>query len=373
MSTHKSLLVTTPGDLRAVDVPTPSPGPTEVLIKVAYTTLVPFDVEVAENGYNGSAFLPFTPGFSVAGTVAKVGADVGQCVAQVGDRVTGYAIPKDGPAAKGGQEYAVLPYQALAKVPSSLSLEAAASIPDNFVTAWWVLSHQLKLDLSAEPGTRAWSERTFIVYGASSTTGQYILQLLALFGCTRVMAIASRTNHVLLKSLGAAGTIDYHDADWAQQVLTANNGKVVDYAIDIISTEASLRGLASVTGPQSQVSIVLPIKLGQERLIAAEGDRSGAQHVWELTPEQNPFDKAIQLGYVRTFSYYKDVDLYESLMSRTLTSMLERELIKPTAKKTIDESDGKTLYERVKAGFGLLRTNAVSGYKVVVKVHDSDE
>lgn len=369
MSTFKSLLVTTPGDLRAVDVAPSSPGPEEVLVKVAYTTLVPFDVEVAENGYGGPAFLPFTPGISVAGTVANVGKDVGDGVVRVGDRVVGYAIPKYGPAAKGGQEYALLPHQALAKVPRNLSLEAAVTIPDNFVTAWWVLSHDLQLDLSTEPGKRTWSDRAFLIYGASSTTGQYILQLLALFGCTRIIAIASRNNHAVLQSLGAARAIDYHDSDWTQQVLAANDGKPADYAVDIIATEASLRGLASATGPQSQVAIVLPIKLGQSKLLAAEGE-SASQHVWELAPKQNPFDKAIQLRYVRTFSYYEDAELYESLMSKTLTSFLERGLIKPTAKKTIDEADGKTLYERVKAGFRLLRTNAVSGYKVVVKVAD---
>ncbi|EJD46219.1 GroES-like protein [Auricularia subglabra TFB-10046 SS5] len=367
MSTHKSFYVATAGALKVIDVPTPTPGPDEVLVKVAYTSLVPLDVEVAENGLGSNDWLPFTPGYNVAGTVVKVGVNVNESVVKAGDKVVAFALPTYGPKGKGGQEYAVLPYQALAKVPSNVSLAAAAAIPDNFVTAWWILKHYLKLSLPAEPGKQPWSDRAFLIYGAGSTTGQYALQVLSLFGATNVIAVASRSNHALLKSLGASSTIDYHDADWPQQVLAANGGKPVDYAIDIIATGVSLRGVAFVTNAQSGVAIALPIKLGHSKIIKEAGD-SDVKHVWELTPEQNPFNKAIELGYVRTFLYYTDKELYENLQPKILPALLARGLIKPTATKIIDESQGQTILERVKAGFALLRSNAVSGYKVIVKI-----
>lgn len=79
------------------------------------------------------------------------------------------------------QEYALLPYTYVGKVPASLSLEAAATIPDNFVTAYFTLFDQLGLPVPKTLGLAEkveekpeQAEAPILVYGAGATSGQYV-------------------------------------------------------------------------------------------------------------------------------------------------------------------------------------------------------
>lgn len=188
------------------------------------------------------------------------------------------------------------------QIQDSLSLEEAVTIPDHFVCAWWTFVEHLKLPLSPSPGPQPFSDASFLIYGASSTTGLFMLQLLAVYGCTRVIAVASRSNHATLLSLGASHAVDYHDADWAQQILAANQGKPVDYAIDIIATEASLAGVARAMDARSTVAVLLPMKFGQSKIVPGADD-TAAQYVWELPDDKSPFPAGASVGFVRTWSY----------------------------------------------------------------------
>jgi len=71
------------------------------------------------------------------------------------------------------------------QIPDNLSLEAAATIPDNFVTAFWALFDNLKLTFPStipQNGTAVPSppsaDTPILVYGAGATSGQYAIQLL---------------------------------------------------------------------------------------------------------------------------------------------------------------------------------------------------
>ncbi|EJD42188.1 GroES-like protein [Auricularia subglabra TFB-10046 SS5] len=363
MSTHKAFTATAPGKYQVTEVPTPQPGSDQILVKVAYTVLIPLEVEVMDRALFGPDAYPYIPGFSVAGTVESIGECVNDLA--VGDRVLGFPIPSYGNSAKGAQAYALLPGHAVSKIPSTLTLEDAATIPDNFVCAWWTLHNHLNLPLQPNKGPRTYTDESFLIYGASTTVGQFVLQILRLAGCTRVIAVASSSNHGLLRSLGASHTLDYHNADWPQQVLAANGGPV-KYAIDIISTESSLRGLAAAVNTSSKVAIVLPIKLGQDKLVAQAGE-TGARIGWELPEEHNAFPGGLELELVRTFQWDEDETLKENLLTRYLPQLLAAGEIAPVPKRVIEEPS-QSLSARVSAGLDLLRDNAVSGQKLVVKV-----
>ncbi|KZV81461.1 GroES-like protein [Exidia glandulosa HHB12029] len=372
MSTHTALLAQTPGGLAETTVPTPTPKDGEVLVRVEYTTFVPLDVEIGErpSPQLRDAMYPFVPGFNLAGHVVRVGPGVTAAEFAIGDRVAGFAIPTYGSGAKGAQEFAVLPKVALTKIPNTLSLDDAVTIPDHFATAWWTFLNHLELPLhvpsESAPASVSFVDSSFLIYGAGSTTGQFMVQVLAIFGCRRVIAVASRSNHALLLSLGATNVIDYHDADWTQQVLSASGGQAVDYVVDIIATDKSLTGVATTTDSHSKVAILLPIKFGQESIVSQPGE-SDARFLWELSNDENPFPKEIKLGYVRTFLYDQNEYLKENLLTKILPSLLESGSIKPVPKRVISEPSG-SLTARVNAALDLLRSNAVSGYKLVVKV-----
>lgn len=84
-STHTAIALTQPGIISAIEVPTLRPGPNEVLIKVEYAALIPPDAYAVDLGFFVTTF-PVVLGYSVAGTVAAVGAGVGDL--SVGDQVS---------------------------------------------------------------------------------------------------------------------------------------------------------------------------------------------------------------------------------------------------------------------------------------------
>lgn len=79
------------------------------------------------------------------------------------------------------QEYALLPYTVVSKIPASLPLDAAATIPDNFATAYFTLFDQLGLPVPktlglGEKGEEKpeQAEAPILIYGAGATSGQYV-------------------------------------------------------------------------------------------------------------------------------------------------------------------------------------------------------
>ena len=81
--THTAIATLALKHFDAVQVPTPTPGEGEVLIKVAYASLIAFDTYVNDLGYYVS--FPMTFGFNAAGTIAQIGPGVEDL--KIGDRV----------------------------------------------------------------------------------------------------------------------------------------------------------------------------------------------------------------------------------------------------------------------------------------------
>ena len=109
------------------DMPTPTPGPKDVLIKVYTAALTAHELEWPETIARENP----TPCHDVAGTVEAVGAEVTGFVK--GDEVFGLtSFTREGAAA----EYMVASSAELALKPSSLSFEEAAAISLSALTAW---------------------------------------------------------------------------------------------------------------------------------------------------------------------------------------------------------------------------------------------
>lgn len=165
------------------------------------------------------------------------------------------------------------------QVPDSLALSDAASIPDNiitgFITAFVTLSLPLPSSFPASSPPPD-SDAPIIVYGASASSGQYILQALVLAGYKKVIATASPHNHKFLLSLGASAVYDYRAPDFVEQVLAATGGKKVKLAIDTIATKPSLALLSKLVGggtgaeSKAQLAVLLPVKDGNKITNAAD-------------------------------------------------------------------------------------------------------
>jgi NADPH2:quinone reductase len=119
-----------PSVLRIVTVPKPSPGPGQVLVKVAAATVNPTDLGFRAGGraLPPGVEPPYIPGMDLAGVIDAVGLDVTGPDGtrwRVGDRVmaaVAAAVPGGGAQA----EYVAVAEDALARVPDGWSLEEAA-------------------------------------------------------------------------------------------------------------------------------------------------------------------------------------------------------------------------------------------------------
>src|SRR5262250_3749201 len=74
-----------PSVLKLVEVPTPQPGPNQVLVRIHAVGINPVDTYLRSNTDNRGPKLPYTPGSDAAGVVEAVGAGV--TTVKAGDRV----------------------------------------------------------------------------------------------------------------------------------------------------------------------------------------------------------------------------------------------------------------------------------------------
>ncbi|KAF9447809.1 GroES-like protein [Macrolepiota fuliginosa MF-IS2] len=351
MSTHVAIATTAKGVINTIQVPTEEPGSEEVLIKVEYAAMIPPDAYIADRGFLVSSY-PLTLGFTAAGTVAKVGSGVEDL--KPGDR-------------KGVQEYCIQPRGVCAKISGNLSFEAAATIPDNFVCAFYTVFNQLSLPVpesfpaSVNPPL---ANTPILIYGAGSTSGQYMIRLLHLARYTKIFATASSKHHDYLRSLGATDLFDYNSPTLVDDINKAAGGPgKLSLAVDCISAASTMGILAKILSPTGSVGLLLPVKKGTTLNNGTEDEL-----FLDLPfPESlNPFQKGTNIIGVRTFLYQADQVLKEKLMPVILPELLEKDLIQPTRLRLFDQG---SLQQRVEQALDLFRSNKVSGEKLVIKIN----
>lgn len=198
-----------PEVLAIEDVPTPEPGPRDVLVKVRATTVTSAEAAMRRGEpLWGRVIIGFvrprkrmrTLGIELAGEIAAIGRDVTRF--RVGDEVFGFA----GFAIGANAQYMCLPERAsLAHKPSGKSFEEAAAAVDGASTALYFLRDKAAVT----------SGQRVLVIGASGSIGTYAVQLARMFGAD-VTAVCSTANTGLVASLGAHRVVDYTQEDFTQ-------------------------------------------------------------------------------------------------------------------------------------------------------------
>ncbi len=237
-----------PQVLHPVNLPDPTPGAGEVLVRVAAAGVAPVDA-MARSGLLAALYEgqqpPFVPGMEIAGTVEVLGIGVSDGELSAGTPVAAFV---DFKGAHGGySELLALPAESVVRAPAGLSMPEAATTVLNPLTARNALD---ALDLPAGA--------TLLVTGAAGAVGGYLVQL-AVHAGLRVVAQASAGNEKLVRDLGAAWFVP-RDADLAQAVRaqlpdgvdavvdTANIGVAVADAVRDGGQYAALRPSADETG-----------------------------------------------------------------------------------------------------------------------------
>lgn len=182
-----------PEALAVHEVPEPHAGAGSVRIRVAAFAVNPTDTGVRAGQRDSSgAQPPYVPGMDAAGVIDEVGPDVSGWA--VGDEVMAMALPL---SEHGGAyvEELVAPVGSFTRVPRGTSLEQAATVPMNGLTALQILGHP-----SLTPG------KTLAVTGAAGLLGNYLVQLGKAAGLT-VIADAAPADEALVRSLGPSHVV----------------------------------------------------------------------------------------------------------------------------------------------------------------------
>ncbi len=209
-----------PDVLEVVEVPRPTPGPGEVLIRVAATSVNPADWKLRSGEVTPLGDPPFTLGFDVSGTVVEAAADVTEL--RAGDQVFGLFLTRFGAYA----QYVAVPANLLAIRPPELDDVRAAALPTAGLTAWQALA-----DLRA--GQR------ILIHAAAGGVGHLAVQIAKARGAY-VIGTARTDNHEFLQSLGADELIDYTVVDFAEAA-----GEV-DVVLDLIGGDYGQRSLRTL-------------------------------------------------------------------------------------------------------------------------------
>lgn len=216
--------------LQYEEVPTPEPGPGELLIKVEAASLNRADIGLRKGTYRISAdALPIIPGREFAGTVARVGANVSEF--NVGQRVVAY------PSLGGYAEYAVAKASEVRPVPDGVSSTQAAALPTVFLTAWFGLLEDGKLKAGE------W----LLVQAGSSGVGNAAIQIGKHLGAKVITTSSSEEKCRRLRQLGADVTIDVSQNDFVPEVMRVTGNRGVDVVLEMIGGEVydkSLKALA---------------------------------------------------------------------------------------------------------------------------------
>ena len=201
-----------PEVLTLVDVPVPTPKPSEALVEIKASGVNFIDVYFREGRY--PAPLPFINGQEAAGIVKEVGAEVSGV--KVGDRVA-YTSSLGSYA-----EYAAVPAARLVKIPDGLSFEQGAAAMLQGMTAHYLLNSTYKLQ----------NGETALIHAAAGGVGLLLVQMAKKIGA-RVIATAGTEEKVqLARDAGADECIIYTQADFETETKRLTDGQGVHVVYD---------------------------------------------------------------------------------------------------------------------------------------------
>jgi len=246
------------------DVPEPTPGSGEVLIRVAAAGVTHTDTLVREGEQHGPGEglkPPFTLGLEVAGTVAGVGEGVSNV--REGQRVMA-STPNNGYA-----EMVVTPAQRVIPVPEGVSLTDAAVLP----------VHGLAAALALQSVGRVNEGDSVLITAAAGGVGTYAVQLSKALGAMVIAATGSEEKGSLARELGADVSVVYRTPAWQGEVRKATQGKGVTLVLESVGGEV-FEGCLNVLAFMGRVVAIgtasgRPGAVNMERLIGLNQSING--------------------------------------------------------------------------------------------------
>lgn len=220
------------------ELPRPTPGPGQVLVRVEATSVNPLDLQTRRGDYRDQVALPAVIGNDVSGVV--VGNGPGADDFRPGDEVW-YLAPVF--AGQGTYaEFHVVDQAVVARKPAGLSHVEAAGLALVGMTAWEGLVERAGLRVG---------ERV-LVHGGAGGVGSVAVQLASALGA-EVVTTARARDHEFVTGLGADLAIDFSAGDYAPQVRALGG---VDVVLDTVGGDTLARSPEILADRGRVVSIV---------------------------------------------------------------------------------------------------------------------
>jgi NADPH2:quinone reductase len=184
--------------MRLMDLPIPTPGPSDVLIAMQAAEVGDWDDLVRRGKWHVESTFPLALGLAGSGIVVGVGVDVRGFVEGDAVYACNYPLYENGAWA----EYMLLPLPYVAAPPTALDLKRAGAIPIAALTA-----HETLVDL-----LQVQRNDVVLITAAAGGVGHLAVQIAVHLGA-RVVATATLRNHDFVSALGAETVIDYTTQD----------------------------------------------------------------------------------------------------------------------------------------------------------------
>jgi putative PIG3 family NAD(P)H quinone oxidoreductase len=228
-----------PEVLRPETLPLPVPGPSQVLLRVAFAGVNRPDVIQRQGFYPPPPGASPVPGLEVSGQVVAMGSGV--TTPFVGQIVC--ALVSGG----GYAEYCLAESTHCLPVPDGLPLDQAAALPETLFTVW----HNV-----FERGWATEGER-ILVHGGTSGIGTMAILLGKLFGLTVMVTCGGAEKCAAALALGATHAIDYKNSDFVEEVGRFTQGAGVHLVLDMVAGDYVARNLKCLGDDGRHVTIAV--------------------------------------------------------------------------------------------------------------------
>ena len=270
-----------PEVLQFLDIPTPKPGPGQVLVRVHAAGVNPYDTYMRNGTYAIKPPLPYTPGSDAAGVIEAVGEGVVKF--KPGARVY-TARTVTGAYA----EYTLALESQVHSLPDKISFSQGAGVWVPYGTAITALIHHAH----ARPG------ETVLIHGASGGVGTAAAQFARAIGLTVFGTAGTQKGMDLARKEGAHQVFDHSKPGYAEEITKATGGRGVDVILEMLANvnfSADLKLLA-MNGRVIIVGNRGEININPRDLMARRGTAKGFT-LWAATEtEQVEMHAAIGAG-----------------------------------------------------------------------------
>jgi len=207
-----------PEVLRLEEMPTPQPGPGQVLVRMHAIGVNPVETYIRAGTYAYKPALPYTPGNDGAGVVEEIGDAVTEF--RSGDRV--YTA---GSLSGTYAEFALGKTEQVHPLPANVSFAQGAAMGTPYATAYRGLFQRA----DAKPG------ETVLVHGASGGVGTAAVQLARARGLRVFGTAGSDEGRKLACEQGAHEVFDHRALDQFEQIMKATGGRGVDVIVELLA------------------------------------------------------------------------------------------------------------------------------------------